>query len=243
MAHAHLPAMAGPSTVAVGPEASGTPGAAGAAAIEARAQAAAAVLGAIVRPLSHPQALETAFRDYYRYRAAHPSQRNGLLLFADYGLPNDQERGYLFDMDGLRIVEGPFMISHGRGSRTDRHGLATRFSNRRGSLASSLGLFVGTETYSFTGRATGRSYRSTGLRLDGLSGPLNDNARARHVVAHGAPYVTDTRAGHSEGCPALEPDRARRLLPRLADGGLLFLFAPALAGPAMSDLNADTQRR
>jgi hypothetical protein len=46
------------------------------------------------------------------------------------------------------------------------------------------------------------------------------------VVAHGAPYVTAAAAGRSEGCPAVEPERARRLLPRLAGGGLVFLFAP-----------------
>ncbi|HEU0016383.1 MAG TPA: hypothetical protein VFQ45_22070, partial [Longimicrobium sp.] len=43
---------------------------------------------------------------------------------------------------------------------------------------------------------------------------------------HGAPYVTATRAGRSEGCPALEQSRARRLLPKIANGGLVFLFSP-----------------
>ena len=59
-----------------------------------------------------------------------------------------------------------------------------------------------------------------------MSGAYNDNARARRVVAHGAPYVTPRRAGLSEGCPAMEPSRDRRLLPKLAGGGLVFLFAP-----------------
>jgi hypothetical protein len=60
----------------------------------------------------------------------------------------------------------------------------------------------------------------------GVSGEYNDNARVRGVVAHGAPYVTESRAGRSEGCPAMEQARARRLLPKLAHGGLVFLFAP-----------------
>ena len=46
------------------------------------------------------------------------------------------------------------------------------------------------------------------------------------MVAHGAPYVTPTRAGRSEGCPAMEQGRARELLPRIAQGGLVFLFSP-----------------
>jgi hypothetical protein len=46
------------------------------------------------------------------------------------------------------------------------------------------------------------------------------------VVAHGAPYVTPTKAGRSLGCPAMETARAARLLPKIANGGMVFLFAP-----------------
>ena len=60
----------------------------------------------------------------------------------------------------------------------------------------------------------------------GVSTGFNDRALARGVVAHGAPYVTASKAGRSEGCPAIEPERAERLLPKLADGGMVFLFAP-----------------
>ncbi len=58
------------------------------------------------------------------------------------------------------------------------------------------------------------------------SGKFNSSARARGVVAHGAPYVTASRAGRSEGCPAVEQSRARKLLPQIANGGLVFLFSP-----------------
>ena len=64
------------------------------------------------------------------------------------------------------------------------------------------------------------------MRLMGVSDGFNDNAFARRVVAHGAPYVTPNKAGRSEGCPAMEPARAQQLLPKLADGGMVFLFAP-----------------
>jgi len=46
------------------------------------------------------------------------------------------------------------------------------------------------------------------------------------VVVHGAPYVTSDKAGRSEGCPAIEPARAQRLLPRIGNGGMVFLFSP-----------------
>jgi hypothetical protein len=83
-----------------------------------------------------------------------------------------------------------------------------RFSNAFGSASTSLGLYVAQELYAFRGTASGQGYRSVGLRLAGVSGGFNSNARARGVVAHGAPYVTRSGAGRSEGCPAVDPARA-----------------------------------
>jgi hypothetical protein len=180
-----------------------------------------------IRPLSHPEALETAFKSYFAYKAAHPEKvRKPYLYFVDYGLPSTEARGYVFDMKALKVIEGPFMVAHGRGSSSARSGVPTRFSNRHGSAATSLGLYLAQETYTFRGKSGGRSYSSVGLRLAGLSDDFNSNARTRGVVAHGAPYVTSTRAGRSEGCPAMEQHRARRLLPKLAEGGMVFHFAP-----------------
>jgi len=194
--------------------------------VAAKTKAAIAALSALVRPLSHPKALEDAFQSYFSFKAAHRDEvQRPYLYFADYGLPSSTPRGYLFDMDRLKIVEGPFTVAHGRGSGA-RDGVPTRFSNAPGSEATSLGLYVASELYDFRGLAGGRKYESLGVRLDGVSRDFNDNARARHVVAHGAPYVSATIAGLSEGCPAMAPARAKRLLPLLANGGMVFLFAP-----------------
>jgi len=182
---------------------------------------------ALVRPLSHPQALADAFESYFAFKAAHPDEvKKPYLYFVDYGLPSTTPRGYVFDMAARTIVDGPFTVAHGRGSSKSQYGIPTRFSNAFGSAASSLGLFLAKETYAFRGTAGGRLYSSIGLKLMGLSAGFNDNALARRVVAHGAPYVTPARAGRSEGCPAMEQSRARRLLPKLADGSLVFLFSP-----------------
>jgi hypothetical protein len=203
------------------------PAATATAAVAAEVARAVGTLGSAVRPLSNPRALENAFRGYFAFRAAHPQKvRKPYLYFVDYGLPSTAPRGYVFDMKTLSVVEGPFTVAHGRGSSTTRNGVPTRFSNVPGSATTSLGLFVARETYNFVGKAAGRMYSSTGLRLDGVSGAFNDRALLRRVVAHGAPYVTPSGAGRSEGCPAMEPARARRLLPKLANGGLVFLFAP-----------------
>lgn len=191
----------------------------------ARAEAALRVLAPRVAKQSHPDALRLAFRSYYAYREAHPNRvKNPYFYYVDFGLGNREPRGYVFDMDELAVVDGPFTVSHGAGSGGE--GVPTRFSNRPGSKATSLGLYLAQETYAFHGRASGKAYRSVGLRLQGLSGPYNDAARRRGIVVHGAPYVTPQRAGRSEGCPAMEQGRARKLLPMLANGGMVFHFSP-----------------
>ena len=189
--------------------------------------AALAKLSRLVRPLSHPQALATAFNTYFTFKAEHPDEvRKPYLYFVDYGLPSTQPRGYVFDMNSLKIVDGPFTVAHGKGSSTSKTGIPTRFSNAIGSAATSLGLYLTKATYAFRGSANGHSYRSIGLRLAGVMDGLNDNALVRGVVAHGAPYVTANKAGRSEGCPAMEQARAKKLLPKIADGGMVYLFAP-----------------
>jgi hypothetical protein len=194
--------------------------------VEGGAQAAINAFAGIVHGLSRPEALTTAFKSYFAFKSAHPNEvKKPYLYFVDFGLPATAKRGYVFDMEKLQIVDGPFTVAAGKGSQKDG-GTPTRFSNAARSAASSLGLYVTKALYAFSGHSGGRSYSSVGLRLDGKSTGFNDNALARGVVAHGAPYVTPSKAGRSQGCPAMEPARAQRLLPKLADGAVAFLFAP-----------------
>jgi len=196
-------------------------------AINALARRAIDALSDAVGPLSTPEALTDAVRSYFAFRAAHPdSVRNPYLYFVDYGLPSTTPRGYVFNMKLLKLLDGPFTVAHGRGSAPADDSVPTRFSNAVGSAATSLGLYLTEATYRFRGNSGGRRYSSIGLRLVGVSDGFNDNAFARRVVAHGAPYVTPAKAGRSEGCPAMEQSRARKLLPKLANGGLVFLYAP-----------------
>ncbi len=221
------PTVAAASVVALAPT---TAAPAAARALDARlvrVDSAMAALAGKVGQLSDAGALRTAFQAYYAFQAAHPEQvRKPYLYFVDYGLSNRTARGYVFDMAALSVVEGPFTVAAGRGSSTDRAGVPMHFSNASGSMASSLGLFVAGSEYGFTGRTGGRAYGSMGMRLEGVSGRFNDQAGPRRVVVHGAPYVTPAKAGRSEGCPAMEPARARRLIPLLANGALVFLYSP-----------------
>ncbi|HZV24140.1 MAG TPA: murein L,D-transpeptidase catalytic domain family protein, partial [Luteimonas sp.] len=70
------------------------------------------------------------------------------------------------------------------------------------------------------------------LRLDGLEPGINDHARDRALVMHGAWYVdprlarTQGRIGRSLGCPALRPTVAHALIDTLKQGQLLFAYYP-----------------
>jgi hypothetical protein len=203
---------------------------AGSVAADPRAEAAETAvrrLGGYVATASHADALRTAFQAYHNYRAANPQLvRNPYLYYIDMGLDNRTARGYVFDMDALELVDGPFTVAHGSGSSPQRNAVPRSFSNRAGSHATSLGLYLAQETYGFSGRFSGGRYRSIGLRLRGESGMFNGAARQRGIVVHGAPYVTPADAGRSEGCPAMEQRRANRLLPLLANGGVVFIYSP-----------------
>ena len=101
--------------------------------------------------------------------------------------------------------------------------IATAFSNRDESHQTSLGLFTTAETY-----VGGNGYS---LRMDGLEPGINDNARERLIVMHGAPYVDPAQAlrqgrlGRSFGCPALRPQVAREVIDSLKQGQMLFAYA------------------
>jgi hypothetical protein len=183
-------------------------------------------LGSAIRQQSDPNAFRHGLRAYYSFVRANGTPSNPYFYFVDYGLDNRTARGYVFDMQQLKLVEGPFLVAHGRGSSSTKNSVPTRFSNAPGSAATSLGLYRAQETYNFSGKSGGRHYTSIGLRLDGLSGSFNSTARRRGVVVHGAPYITSAGAGRSEGCPAMEQSRARRLIPLLANGALVFLYSP-----------------
>lgn len=159
-------------------------------------------------------ALEAAAAAVERHEAADPAT----LTVIDYSLPSTKKRMWVYDLRSHALLFEE-LVSHGRGSgRT----LATSFSNDPDSHKSSLGLFRTGEAY------VGSNGYS--LRLDGLDRGLNDRARERAIVVHGAPYVNAAAAlangylGRSWGCPAVRPEIARRLIDAVKGGGLLYAY-------------------
>ena len=175
---------------------------------------------AAAAPAANPQVLSLAAR------AANCARRQGLLdgfqhlAVIDYSLPSTQPRLWVFDVARGRLLFQE-LVAHGRNTGEK---LAERFSNVEGSKMSSLGLYQATDTY----------YGSNGysLRLRGLDAGFNDNALARAIVMHGAPYVSEAiaervgRLGRSWGCPAVRQEVARTVIDTLKGGDLIFAYYP-----------------
>jgi hypothetical protein len=141
-----------------------------------------------------------------------------LLTVIDYSLPSTQKRLWIIDLAQQKILLHT-VVAHGRNSGAL---LAEKFSNRPESYQSSLGFFQTGEAY--------QGKHGYSLRLDGLEVGINDKARSRAIVIHGADYAKETvaatagRLGRSLGCPAVPPDLSTPLIKLIKEGSLLFIY-------------------
>lgn len=142
------------------------------------------------------------------------------LAIIDYTRSSSEPRLWIFDLDHNRVLFKE-LVAHGKGSGDD---IPTKFSNRNGSLQSSLGLFLTDEVY--------EGGHGFSLKLLGLSGRLNDAALERKIVMHGADYVDEGvaeklgRLGRSFGCPAVRREVALPVIDTLKEGQFLYAYGP-----------------
>ena len=147
--------------------------------------------------------------------------RDDLLTIIDYSLPSTQPRLWVLDLENGKVLYHE-LVAHGSGSGDN---YATRFSNNNDSHQTSLGLFVTGGTYE-----GGNGYS---LKLRGLDKGFNDRAEERHIVMHGAWYVSreharaQGRLGRSWGCPALSEQSARPVIDTIKGGTFVFSYASA----------------
>lgn len=157
-------------------------------------------------------------------------------VYIDFKQPSRLKRLWLINLrDGSAEWQ---LVAHGAGS--GKEGEAERFSNRRNSRMTSLGMYVAGDTY-----RSGK--HGLTMRLYGLE-RSNSNAYLRDIVFHGAKYATEDyldkkraevtfdpdKIGESWGCPAVDDSFAQRVIPLLKNGALFFHDHADLLEPAMS---------
>jgi hypothetical protein len=161
----------------------------------------------------------TAFEQALAGYRAIDTKRKEILTLIDFSKPSTDPRLWVLDIP-RRTVLFTSHVAHGQNSGGN---YATAFSNRHGSHQSSLGFFLTAGTYN------GKNGYS--LVLDGLEPGINDNARARAVVIHGAAYANPSvidaqgRLGRSWGCPALPEALTRPVIDAIQGGSVLYIYA------------------
>lgn len=159
------------------------------------------------------------FERAYEGLKSQTTKNKNILTIIDFRLPSTEKRLYTIDLKNRKLLFHS-LVSHGRNSGEK---YARSFSNRHGSFQSSLGFYVTENTY----------YGSNGfsLRLEGLEKGINDQAKPRAIVIHGADYASNQvisstgRLGRSYGCPALPREINRPLINTIKDGTLLYIHA------------------
>jgi len=166
------------------------------------------------------QVLETALAGYEILNQNKAIIRPGIITIIDFSLPSDKERLWVVDLANNKVLFH-CLVSHGRNSGDI---MAEKFSNIPGSFTSSPGFYATGDTY------TGRNGLS--LVLEGLEAGINDKARDRAIVMHGADYVSpeyikqNGRLGRSYGCPAVPEKISGEIIQSIKGGSCLFIYAP-----------------
>nr|WP_297306771.1 murein L,D-transpeptidase catalytic domain family protein [uncultured Flavobacterium sp.] len=163
------------------------------------------------------QSFDSAFKGYYKLKSEGKIDKE-ILTIIDFTQSSTEKRMWVIDMVKNEIIFQT-VVSHGRNSGLE---YATNFSNTPESHKSSLGFYKTAETY----------YGANGysLRLDGLEKGINDNARSRAIVIHGADYADENLAnnqgylGRSYGCPALPLSNYKEIIDFIKDESCLFIY-------------------
>lgn len=166
-----------------------------------------------------PQIVELALTAYDKAKTKGLVSKP-LLTVIDYSKRSVEKRLWVFDLKRNKLILETH-VAHGEGSGND---LATRFSNTEDSRQTSIGVYTTAETYN--------GFYGYSLRLDGHEKGVNDKARKRKIIMHGADWASQDYIEHngvlgqSWGCPAVSKDVSEELIDLIKDGSLLFVYYP-----------------
>lgn len=145
---------------------------------------------------------------------------NETLTIIDFSLSSKAKRLWVLDMTSYKVLFNT-VVAHGRNTGGE---FATKFSNKNNSNQSSLGFYITDNTY----------YGKNGLSLflNGQEKGINDNARKRYVVFHGAKYANpdfakrNGRLGRSLGCPAVPTAFNTAIIKTIKNKSCMFIYHP-----------------
>lgn len=166
------------------------------------------------------QAFRLAMNGYEKLKSLGRIQNERFLTIADFSKPSNEERLYVVDLLLEKIVIQT-LVAHGNKSGTL---FAKFFSNKNASHQSSLGFYVTGNIYNGKNGAS--------LELNGMEAGINDHARNRAIVMHGADYVSNRfiqqqgYIGRSQGCPAVPNDQLNPIIDAIQGASCMFVYAP-----------------
>ncbi|MDR6966460.1 hypothetical protein J2X31_000453 [Flavobacterium arsenatis] len=147
--------------------------------------------------------------------------KRDILTLVDFSLSSNTKRMWIIDLSTNTVLYNS-LVAHGRNTGDE---FAKSFSNQPESYKSSLGFYATGEVY--------QGKHGLSLKLDGLEKGVNDKARERAVVIHGADYVAESfikqnkRLGRSLGCPAIPVGMTKEIINTIKDKSCLFIYHPS----------------
>jgi hypothetical protein len=166
------------------------------------------------------EAIENAFFAYEKLKVSGQILNQRYLTIADFSKPSSEKRLFIIDINKMELVLQS-LVAHGRNSGTL---FAKAFSNRNESYQSSLGFYITGDIYS--------GKHGMSLQLLGIESGINDNAKKRAIVIHGADYVNNNiiknqgYIGRSLGCPAVPQNEVKEIIQTIKGASLLYIYAP-----------------
>ncbi len=165
------------------------------------------------------EAYQFALKGFNKLKQQGQLLNSSILTIIDFSQSSNNKRMYVIDLYKKALLFNTY-VAHGKNTGNE---FADKFSNIPGTFQSSLGFYI-TENMA-VGSKVGLS-----LILKGIEKGINDKAREREIIIHGADYATEDfikkngRLGRSFGCPSLPPDLIKPVAESIKDGTCLFIY-------------------